>query len=74
MINLEKIKSRREKSKEMVKSYCLKNKIDLEEKTMKSGMTSVVLCGRAFHSNIEQNAWVFALSFLELELKAKFDY
>ena len=74
MIDLERLKVRREMAKELVTSYCLENGIELKEKKMRSGMTYVILGDKKFHSLIEQNAWVFALSFLELELKAKFNY
>jgi hypothetical protein len=74
MIDLERLKVRRELAKGLVTSYCLENGIELKEKKLKSGMTYVILDDKKFHSLVEQNAWVFALSFLELDLRAKFNY
>jgi hypothetical protein len=74
MIDFKRLDKRRSLAKELVTSYCLDNAIELTEKKLNSGITALTLNGKLFYSLIEENAWVFALSYLELKLNAKFDY
>lgn len=74
MIDFKRLDKRRGLAKDLVTSYCLDNDIELTEKKLRSSITALTLNGKPFYSLIEGNAWVFALSYLELKLNAKFDY